>query len=63
VFVRTYSYTVTEYDVAKPWVVVGQARRAVDLEDGANFFDWAHRAWPRPRFSVQLDPYQERARS
>jgi hypothetical protein len=59
--VRAYSFTVIEHDPAKPWIVGGQERRTVDLADGRNFFEWAHRAWPEPRFTVQLDPYQDRA--
>jgi hypothetical protein len=61
--VPIYAYTVTEHDAAKPWLVVGQQRRTVELEDGTNFFEWTHRAWPGPRVTVQLDPYQERAGS
>jgi hypothetical protein len=61
--VRVYAYTVTEHDGAKPWLVAGQQRRTVELEGDASFFEWAHRAWPGPRFTVQLDPYQERAGS
>jgi hypothetical protein len=56
-----YSFTVTEHQPDKPWLVLGQERRIVELEDGENFFMWAHRAWPEPRFTVQLDPYQETA--
>jgi hypothetical protein len=61
--VRTYSFSVAEHDGAKPWIVVAHERRTVELEDGTNFFEWAHRAWPEPRFTVQLDPYQDRAGS
>jgi hypothetical protein len=53
---HSYSFTVTEYRSDRPWLVVGQERRTVELDDQANFFEWAHRAWPEPRFSVQLDP-------
>jgi hypothetical protein len=56
-----YSFTVTEHDSERPWIVRDHQRRAVELEDGANFFEWAHHAWPEPRYTVQLDPYQERA--
>jgi hypothetical protein len=56
---RTYTYTLTEHDADRPWLVVGHEHRSVELEDVTNFFEWAHRAWPAPRFTVQLDPYQE----
>jgi hypothetical protein len=54
--VRRYSYTVTEHDAQKPWLVVGQARHLIELDEDMNFFSWAHTQWPRPRFEVQLTP-------
>jgi hypothetical protein len=56
--VREYRYTVTEHDLEKPWLVIGQEHRTVRLDDDANFFEWAHRTWPEPRYTVQLDPWQ-----
>jgi hypothetical protein len=56
VFVREYGYTVTEHDLGRPWIVVASEHQTVKLEDGANFFEWAHRKWPAPRWSVELDP-------
>jgi excisionase family DNA binding protein len=50
-FVPEYSFTVTEHDSQRPSIVVGQQTRTVELEDGANFFERAHRAWPAPRFT------------
>lgn len=57
-FVREYGFTVTEHDPEKPWFVVGQEHRTVRLDDDAAFSEWAHRNWPEPRYSVQLDPWQ-----
>jgi hypothetical protein len=51
--------TVAEHDPARQWIVVGDIRHmTVDLEDGAEFYEWAAQAWPRSRFSVELDPWQ-----
>lgn len=55
-FVREYSYTVTEHDPERPWIVQGQGRRTVQLEDGLEFFEWARHEWPRQRFSVLPGP-------
>jgi hypothetical protein len=57
-FVAEYTYVVTEHDPEQPWIVVGRGRHTVTLEADHNFFDWAHRRWPSPRWSVELDPYQ-----
>ena len=32
VFVREYSFTVTEHDPAKPWLIVGREHRTVGSE-------------------------------
>jgi hypothetical protein len=56
-FVPEYGYTVTEHD-DKPWLVLGSEQRAITLEEGTEFLSWAHREWPGPRWSVQLDPFQ-----
>jgi hypothetical protein len=53
-----YSFTVTEHDPDRPWIVRGQDRRTVTLENGTNFFRWAAENWPAPRWSVELDPWQ-----
>jgi hypothetical protein len=53
-----YRYTVTEHDPERPWIVCGTSRGTVKLDDGANFFEWAHENWPAPQWSVELDPYQ-----
>jgi hypothetical protein len=58
VFVSSYSFTVTEHDPDKPWIVVGTGRHTVELEDGQDFFRWAVARWPSDRFTVQLDPWQ-----
>jgi hypothetical protein len=53
-----FTYTLTEHDPAKPWLIVGQEHRTVELDDGVDFFAWAGEQWPAPRRSVQLDPRQ-----
>jgi hypothetical protein len=53
-----YSFTLREHDPERPWVVLGRERHAALLEDGQNFFDWAHERWPSSRFRVELDPGQ-----
>jgi hypothetical protein len=55
---RDYGFTITEHDPELPWIVVASQHRAVTLEDGASFFKWAGENWPRPRWTVELDPYQ-----
>jgi hypothetical protein len=55
---REYGYTLTEHDPTRPWIVVASERQTVKLEDGTNFFEWAHQEWPAPRWSVELDPGQ-----
>lgn len=58
-FVRTYSYTLTEHDPDKPWLIVRvRTQMKVELDDGRSFFEWAHEQWPTERYTVQLDPYQ-----
>jgi hypothetical protein len=57
-FVPDYSYTVTEHDPERPWIVVATRHGQVKLSDDASFFAWAHENWPAPRWSVQLDPWQ-----
>jgi hypothetical protein len=48
----------TEHDPDRPWIVVGTGWHVIELKAGENFFDWANRMWPAPRFSVELDPWQ-----
>jgi hypothetical protein len=57
-FVREYSLTLTEHDPDRPWIVRGQGRQTVGLDDGLSFFAWAAEQWPAPRWSVELDPWQ-----
>lgn len=57
-FLQTFSYTVTEHDPVRPWLIIGQERRSIDLEDGRAFFVWAAKNWPADRFTVNLDPWQ-----
>lgn len=57
----SYSFTVTEYDPERPWIVLGTGRHTVELEAGEDFFAWAAKQWPAARFTVQLDPWQSQA--
>jgi len=59
VFVRTYSYTLTEHNPDKPWLIVRvRTQMKVELEEGRNFFEWAREHWPANLYTVELDPYQ-----
>jgi hypothetical protein len=54
--VPEYRYTVTEYGVRKPWLIVTPLRRlTVELDNGEDFRAWASQAWPRPRFQADLE--------
>jgi hypothetical protein len=53
-----YSYTVTEHDPERPWIVLGMSNGRVTLSDDVNFFEWARENWPAPRWTVQLDPWE-----
>jgi hypothetical protein len=51
-----YNYTIIEHDPDKPWLVRGNSRGTVTLDEDASFFAWAAEHWPAPRWSVELDP-------
>lgn len=53
-----YSYSVTEHDQDRPWLVLGMSHGTVTLDDDVSFFEWAGEHWPAPRWSVDLDPWQ-----
>ena len=57
-FVHSFSFTVTEHDPDRPWIVTGVEQRTVELEDDVEFFGWAAERWPAKRFTVQLDPWE-----
>jgi hypothetical protein len=57
-FVPDYSFTVTEHDPDRPWIVFGREHRKVTLEDAVSFFEWAHEHWPAPRWTIDLDHWQ-----
>jgi hypothetical protein len=57
-FVRDYGFTITEHDPERPWIVLGSEHRTITLDDGADFFHWAHGHWPSRRWTVDLDPWQ-----
>jgi hypothetical protein len=60
-FVRTFSFTITEHDQERPWIVNGVEHQTVEFEDDVDFFAWAAERWPAERFTVQLDPWSWRA--
>ena len=51
----SYSYTVTEYEPERPWVVRSTSRGSIELPQDTHFYDWAREQWPGPRFGVKLD--------
>ena len=55
---RAFTFTIIERDAARPWIVVGQEHRSVELEDGIDFIRWAREQWPEPRWTIELDPWQ-----
>ena len=55
---REYSFTITERDPDRPWIVVGSEHRTIKLPEETQFFAWARDQWPSPRWSVELDPWQ-----
>ena len=55
---REFSFTVTEHDPDRPWIVRGSEHRTVKLDDSSSFFQWAAAHYPRDRFTVELDPWQ-----
>jgi hypothetical protein len=44
VFVREYSFSITEHDPDRPWVICGHQRGTVELADDQDFFTWAYAA-------------------
>jgi len=46
---RQYRFQVSEYDAARPWIVVGAIQHhTVSLEDEVNFYNWSSQRWPAP---------------
>jgi hypothetical protein len=56
--VPEFGYTLTEHDPEKPWLVVGIEHRTVTLPDSISFGEWARQNYPRPRWTVESDPWQ-----
>ena len=46
----TYSYRLVEYDPDRPWIVVANEERTVDLSDDQDFGRWAREEFPGDRF-------------
>ncbi len=55
---RDFGFTLTEHDPERPWIVVGSEHHTATLEDVGSFFEWAHKRWPAPRWTVELDSWQ-----
>lgn len=53
--VPEFSFNVTTYDPAKPWIVLSREHRVVELAEGVDFSAWARREYPGER-TVELDP-------
>ena len=56
--VREYRFTLVEHDPSEPWLIVIQEHRSIELDDDVDFFAWARKRWPAPRWMVELDPWQ-----
>lgn len=52
-----YGFTITEHDVAKPWLIVNREHKTAELENGVSFALWAAEHWPASRWTVELDPW------
>jgi hypothetical protein len=58
----TYSYRLVEYDADRPWVVLANERRTVELPDDHGFGRWAREQFPGDRFRVLPESQIERWR-
>jgi hypothetical protein len=56
--VPEYRFTLVEHDTDRPWIAVSQEHRTATLDEGVDFFRWAHEQWPAPRWKVEVDPWQ-----
>ena len=52
---KTYSFTLTEYERGKPWLIRATGRQSVQLPDDQDFYTWALEQWPADRYRVALD--------
>jgi hypothetical protein len=50
--VTTYHFQLVEYDSERPWVVLANEHRTVDLPDDQDFGRWARERFPDDRFRV-----------
>ena len=56
---RTWTYTLTEHEPDKPWLVVSVRRgMTVELEDHADFFEWSQQQWSSDCYLVELEAYR-----
>jgi hypothetical protein len=56
---RTFTYTLVEYDPQKSWLVLStRLGMTVELERAADFGEWSREAWPGERYRATLDPGQ-----
>jgi hypothetical protein len=50
-----HGYRLIEYDALRPWIVLSQQHRTVELPEGVDFDRWARRRFPDDRFRVLPD--------
>ena len=55
-FVRTWGFTITRKDPARPWIILERSHQTVELPDNVWFGEWRGPRWPSPEFEVELDP-------
>jgi hypothetical protein len=54
-----FSFTTTEFDRERPWIMLRRERRTVELDDGVDCYGWARVRWPEPCWRVDLDPWEQ----
>ncbi len=55
-FVRSWGYTLTHKDPARPWIILETRHEIVELPDDVWFGEWRGSRWPTPEWEVELDP-------
>jgi hypothetical protein len=56
----THTYRLVEYDPDRPWIVVANEQRTVELPDDQDFGRWARERYPGDRFRVEPERPIER---
>jgi hypothetical protein len=49
---ETFTFTVTEYELGKPWITLGTSTRTIDASSHAAFWKEAEKRFPKDRFEV-----------